>query len=101
MPGLDRDATQAPGGDASPSADPTGGIAPGGTGGKPTSSPPIRRSLRSLTSRFRPDQHDAYLRHLEDAVADSRNLNIALTGRYGTGKSSVLDAFEDRHRDRT
>lgn len=58
-------------------------------------------TLRSLTSRYQADQHETYLRHLEAAVADHRNLNIALTGRYGTGKSSVLDGFEDRHRDRT
>ena len=37
------------------------------------------------------------MRHLEEAVQDKRNRNIALTGRYGVGKSSVLDAFEEKH----
>lgn len=33
------------------------------------------------------------MRHLTEALEDSRNRNIALTGRYGAGKSSVLDRF--------
>jgi ABC-type transport system involved in cytochrome bd biosynthesis fused ATPase/permease subunit len=39
------------------------------------------------------DQHGTYLRHLQEAVAAPKNFNIALAGRYGTGKSSVLDRF--------
>lgn len=54
--------------------------------------------LQSLASRYDEKQHATYLRHLEEAIGDPRNLNIALTGRYGTGKSSVLDEFEARHR---
>lgn len=41
-----------------------------------------------------PRQHATYLRHLQDAVANMKDRNIALAGRYGTGKSSVLDKFE-------
>ncbi|WP_284986547.1 hypothetical protein [Arthrobacter sp. fls2-241-R2A-172] len=37
------------------------------------------------------------MRHLEEAVLDKRNRNIALTGRYGAGKSSVLDNFQKKH----
>jgi hypothetical protein len=42
-----------------------------------------------LTSRYVAEHHSTYLRHLQQAEQDDRNLNIALTGRYGTGKSSV------------
>lgn len=57
--------------------------------------------LGSLASRYEAEHHETYLRHLESAVKDSRNLNIALTGRYGTGKSSVLDQFEASHKKET
>lgn len=54
-------------------------------------------SLESLAPRYDEAQHDTYLRHLEEALKDPRNRNIAVTGRYGTGKSSVLDEFERNH----
>ncbi|WP_155918588.1 hypothetical protein [Marmoricola sp. URHB0036] len=57
--------------------------------------------LQSLAATFQADQHGNYVAHLEAAVSDPKNRNIALTGRYGTGKSSVLDKFEEKHRDRT
>jgi hypothetical protein len=31
-------------------------------------------------------------------VNERKNLNIALTGRYGTGKSSVLDEFVSQNK---
>ncbi|WJM17150.1 hypothetical protein [Microbacterium arborescens] len=57
--------------------------------------------LRSLAPEYKSDHHSAYVRHLEDAVRAKKNRNIALTGRYGAGKSSVLDEFEQKHRDKT
>lgn len=53
--------------------------------------------LRSLAPEFENGQHGIYVRHLEEAVFDKRNRNIALTGRYGTGKSSVLDDFQKKN----
>lgn len=58
-------------------------------------------TLRSLAPEFAEKQHSVYVRHLEDAVKDKKNRNIALTGRYGAGKSSVLDAFEEKHPEST
>lgn len=62
-------------------------------------SQPIK--LRSLAPEFEGGQHEIYVRHLEEAVLDKRNCNIALTGRYGAGKSSVLDDFQEKHRQHT
>lgn len=61
-------------------------------------SPPV---LESLAPRYDHEQHGTYVRHLEAQVANPKNLNIALTGRYGAGKSSVLDKFEEKHKDET
>lgn len=57
--------------------------------------------LRSLTPHYEEEHHETYLLRLEEALKDPRNHNIALTGRYGAGKSSVLDKFEENHRKTT
>ncbi|MBX5333911.1 hypothetical protein HQO90_23200, partial [Rhodococcus fascians] len=53
--------------------------------------------LRSLAPSYNAEYHDTYVQHLDAVVNDPRNKNVALTGRYGTGKSSVLDRFEELH----
>lgn len=58
-------------------------------------------ALQSLAPRYEKDHHGTYVARLEEAVKNPKNLNIALTGRYGSGKSSVLDEFESRHERRT
>ncbi len=58
-------------------------------------------TLRSLAPEYVSKQHAGYVRHLEDAVKERKNRNIALTGRYGSGKSSVLDQFEREHKSDT
>lgn len=69
------------------------------------SSPKERRpsslKLRSLAPEYVEAWHDSYVQHLENGIKDLRNRNIALTGRYGAGKSSVLDEFQRRHKDAT
>lgn len=49
--------------------------------------------LRSLAPEYVDDHHKTYVSRLNAAVSDLRNKNIALTGRYGAGKSSILDEF--------
>lgn len=56
-----------------------------------SSEPEIK--LISLAPDYKKEQHASYVHHLESSVTDSRNRNIALTGRYGSGKSSILDNF--------
>lgn len=51
-----------------------------------------------MASQFDDGQHKTYLDRLEEAVTDPKNRNIALSGRYGTGKSSVLDEFHETHK---
>lgn len=58
-------------------------------------------SLESLAPRYVETQHGGYLRRLENAIEDPKNRNIALSGRYGTGKSSVLDALQASHKGST
>ena len=49
--------------------------------------------LRPLAPEYVPAQHATYVRHLVAAVSMAEVRNIALTGRYGSGKSSILDEF--------
>lgn len=74
-----------------------GGTAASASTGPPSAATAAALPLESLTPSFDEKQHGTYLRRLEEAIADPRNRNIALTGRYGAGKSSVLDKFEANH----
>ncbi|MDN5890059.1 MAG: hypothetical protein L0H57_10180 [Yaniella sp.] len=51
--------------------------------------------LTSLAPTFDEEQHQTYLSRLEEQIEEPDNLNIALTGRYGAGKSSVLNKFAE------
>lgn len=57
--------------------------------------------MKSLAPQYDEAQHKIYLDQLEAAVKDPKNRNIALSGPYGTGKSSVLDKFQEKHGDST
>lgn len=47
--------------------------------------------LRSLGAEFNEDHHGVYLEALKNAIENEPDMrNIAVTGAYGTGKSSVL-----------
>lgn len=60
---------------------------------------PTTPSLVPLTPRFNRDEHGIYVSALEAAVPAERppTRNIALTGGYGSGKSSILDEFTRLH----
>jgi hypothetical protein len=62
-----------------------------------TTVPVTGGNLLPLTSEYVPEQHQVYAAHLDAALADQSLRNIALTGRYGSGKSSVLDETTRRH----
>jgi hypothetical protein len=55
-------------------------------------------ALKSLAPQYDEAQHKTYVDRLEAALDDPRNRNIALSGPYGTGKSSVLDKFQEQHK---
>jgi hypothetical protein len=52
------------------------------------------RELAPLVSEYQEDQHGTYVRHLTSALQQPQVRNIALTGGYGSGKSSVIDEIE-------
>lgn len=56
--------------------------------------------LEPLYPRIQPEEHQIYLDALEDALRDDDIRNIALTGSYGSGKSSILKAFASKRPDR-
>jgi hypothetical protein len=56
-----------------------------------TSRPGKTLPYRSLAPRFDRDRHQFYLDLLERAIGHDQTRNVALTGAYGAGKSSVID----------
>ena len=47
-------------------------------------------SLAPLTPEYLPDEHHGYVTAIEAALANDQVRNIALSGNYGVGKSSIL-----------
>ena len=56
--------------------------------------------LVSLSPRFQPEHHQVYLDLLERALRHPDTRSVALTGSYGSGKSSVLHALGRSYWDR-
>ncbi|MER2134273.1 MAG: DNA-binding protein [Arthrobacter sp.] len=54
-------------------------------------------NLAPLTPEYLPLEHGPYVDALEAALSDGRILNIALSGNYGVGKSSILQELARRH----
>lgn len=56
--------------------------------------------LATLAAEYRPERHQIYLDLLERALRHPDTRSVALTGSYGSGKSSVLRALGGRWWDR-
>lgn len=55
--------------------------------------------MQSLQPKYEPDDHAAYVDMLESALVEESSRaarNIALTGNYGSGKSSIISELESR-----
>lgn len=58
-------------------------------------------ALRTLAPEFHKDQHQVYVDLLVDAIENKPSVqNIALTGTYGTGKSSILGEVARKYKKR-
>ena len=55
------------------------------------------RKLKPLHPRYNPQQHRTYVDALNDAIQQDEITNIALSGPYGVGKSSILQGFREDH----
>ena len=53
-------------------------------------------NLSPLTPSYQPEAHSCYVEALEAALQDDQVLNIALSGNYGVGKSSILRELTTR-----
>ncbi|QIK64746.1 DNA-binding protein [Leucobacter viscericola] len=56
--------------------------------------------LVPLTPEYLPDEHRGYVNAIEAALENDRVLNIALSGNYGVGKSSILNELVKRKKER-
>ena len=57
-------------------------------------------NLHPLTPEFLPEEHGPYVTAIEVALTDDRVHNIALSGNFGVGKSSILQEIARRKKKR-
>lgn len=50
-------------------------------------------NFQSLTPTSDADKNNIYCKALEEVIGEDNHFNIALTGGYGTGKSSIVETF--------
>lgn len=55
------------------------------------------RKLKLLRPSYNPEQHHMYVDALKNAVQQDEVTNIALSGPYGVGKSSILQGFRQEY----
>jgi len=60
--------------------------------------PEVQPKLSPLTPEFIESEHGIYVQMLNAALKDERIQNIALTGNYGVGKSSILKQLAKLHK---
>lgn len=57
--------------------------------------------LQDLAPHYVPSMHAGYLRALLEGIEAGQATNLALSGPYGAGKSSILEGLKDRYPDQT
>lgn len=57
-------------------------------------------NLMPLTPEYIEEEHGVYVVAINEAFENSKIMNIALSGSYGVGKSSILQKLVEKHKDR-
>jgi putative ribosome biogenesis GTPase RsgA len=55
-------------------------------------------TLTPLTPEFNEDNHRSYVKRINSALQNQKIRNIALSGTYGVGKSSILQKVAEEHK---
>ena len=56
--------------------------------------------LEPLTPEYNKENHGSYVEQISLALKDTKIRNIALSGNYGVGKSSILQEVVNQHKKR-
>ena len=62
---------------------------------------PKNQILQPLTPEFRKGDHGSYVERINNALNNEQIRNIALSGNYGVGKSSILQEVVNQHKKHT
>lgn len=66
-----------------------------------TSDPPSWTKLDPLGPHYEPASHSSYLRAMLEGIESGQVRNLALSGPYGAGKSSILEGLKQRYSSQT
>ena len=57
-----------------------------------------KKEYESLTPKDNLDKNNSYIKALKESIDDLKRKNIAISGIYGSGKSSIIESFKEQYK---
>ncbi|ELC8443197.1 hypothetical protein QYB59_002226 [Clostridium perfringens] len=58
-----------------------------------------KKEYESLTPKDNLDKNNSYIKALKESIDDLKRKNIAISGIYGSGKSSIIESFKEQYKE--
>ncbi len=58
-----------------------------------------KKEYESLTPKDNLDRSNSYIKALKESIDDLKRKNIAISGIYGSGKSSIIESFKEQYKE--
>lgn len=58
-----------------------------------------KKEYESLTPKDNLDKNNSYIKALKESIDDMKRKNIAISGIYGSGKSSIIESFKKQYKE--
>lgn len=58
-----------------------------------------KKEYESLTPKDNLDRNNSYIKALKESIDDLKRKNIAISGIYGSGKSSIIESFKEQYKE--
>ncbi|MCX0391452.1 hypothetical protein LI050_07865, partial [Clostridium perfringens] len=58
-----------------------------------------KKEYESLTPKDNLEKSNSYIKALKESIDDLKRKNIAISGIYGSGKSSIIESFKQQYKE--